>query len=283
MTHNQIEYGFLQSALLRLASLAYQKANAGDGGDEDTPAADEPKTGTEKPTSDSAFTQADIDRVVKERTGRYLKQVSELQRQIEELTGKVSEHDAAKEAARQKELEEQGKYQELLEETKTKHAKELGERDATITQLRNSIHSLQLDHALDAAIQAQPNVISRMTPHIKRILREGTPIGEDMTLKVTGEVDPETGAYQPIVTNADGTRLTNGKGAFMSIGEGLNRFLEAWPEFVQAQNRRGSGANNTGQPVHQQQQLEQLAEAAKSGRDADVLAYYKAQKEANSR
>lgn len=161
-----------------------------------------------------AFTQEDIDRIVKERLDRERKK---FQKQFEGIDiNKYRELTAKEEQTRLEQEKARGNFEKVLQETVSK-------KDATIQQLQQQLHSIKVDGSL---LNAASTFKAVNPQQVVRLLKDQVRLGE------TGEVE---------ILGDDGSARYNDKGKLMSVDELVNEFLTSNPHFVGA-GPSGSGA-----------------------------------------
>lgn len=182
--------------------------NRGEGGTGD--AGGDKGAGDAGGAGEAKFTQADVDRIVNKRFG----EVKTLEEQNAELSKFKSEHEKQADATKQKQLEEQGAY----EEAKKVHETKLAEAQGVISQKDQTITDMKIGNALQAEINRQNAV-----PEVAQLIKGSAVVQDDGSIKIKG-------------------KDANGIDTLLPLEQGVAEFLKAKPYFVKTGKQGGSGS-----------------------------------------
>jgi hypothetical protein len=107
------------------------------------------------------------------------RKLSELDKQNRELQAIVDKINKEKETARQKELEEQGKYEELIQDYEAKHQKELNKAIEKQNELFNKYQDTKITNELNM-ILTKANVNPKAIDDVTTLLKDKVKLGDDM-------------------------------------------------------------------------------------------------------
>lgn len=190
-----------------------------------------------------AFTQADLDRAVKEALaaakGEHDKAFSELWEEAKAAKKKLqamgdvdlNEYKKLKaeaEEAERRKAEAEGDFKKLEEQLKANHLKELEAKDAEITKVRNALEKRLVQAELTKAIAAAKGDADLLLPHAERFVK-------------VKETDEDFVAY---VVNEDGSpALRDGQGTPMDFDALVKEHLKKkYPRAFDGTGSSGGGA-----------------------------------------
>jgi len=275
--------------LVRIASLFYAKTDDGAGGGGSTETGESDGTQNTEPNGDG-FTpltdaqQAHVDGLISERIKRASRRSDEDHAELETLRAEKQERETEAETARQTQLAEEGKFQQIITEKETQqkeiaqqHAKKVREVEAELQIAYAALRDYHTDAAIDRGIGSVEGVMPKIIPVIRDMLRRGHQL-EGRFVKVKAEKG-ENGDYTTLVVDGQDQRVTDGKGQFLDETSVVQLLVAEFPQFVSAGSRGGSGgAFNQPARVPDPGQAEALSQTAKgSNRTADIVAAWRAE------
>ena len=163
------------------------------------------------PEPEKVFKQEDVDRIINKRFADY----KTLQEQNAELAKFKSEHEKQQDTLKQKQLEEQGAY----EEAKKGYEGKLAEVQGILTQKDQSIRDMKIGYSLQAEINKQNAV-----PEVADLIKSLAVVHEDGSIKIKG-------------------KDANGIDTMLSVEQGVTEYLKSKPYFIKANKQGGSGSN----------------------------------------
>jgi hypothetical protein len=192
--------------------------------------------------SEKVFKQEDVDRIINKRFADY----KTLQEQNADLIKFKSEHEKQQDVIKQKQLEEQGAY----EEAKKTYEGKIGELSNVLSQKDQAIRDMRIGYTLQAEINNQNAV-----PEVADLIKGSAVIHTDGSIRIKG-------------------KDSNGLETLLPIEQGVADFLKAKPYLVKAGKQGGSGSitdinqGNTGTSGKEDlASLNQQLQAAMSTRD----------------
>jgi hypothetical protein len=157
-----------------------------------------------------SYTQQEIDNIVKTRIAREREKFAD----YDELRKFKDDHTRQTEAQKQKDLEEQRKYNEVLAE----RDKRLAEAQRVIQEKDNNIKTMRVRHSLISELNAQ----NAYADDAVELISGSAILRDDGTIAIKG-------------------RDSNGIETEFALQEGIKRFLQTKPHLVRAGQGGGSG------------------------------------------
>lgn len=219
--------------LCTLALLHAPEDGTGTGGGSTTTNAGAPPADNseEAPTTKAtdSTSQEEINRIVQQRLERERKKFDE---KIESLGFKsfdeIADLKRQQKEREEKELEDQQKYKELLEKTRS-------EKDAELAKLREQLQKTQSTYRQTTA--------ERQILEAAAAAEAVAPAQVASLLRGNVQVDDEGKSF---VVGPGGERMTDGKGNELSVEAYVKTFIEENPHFQRAASGRGAGGSPPG-------------------------------------
>ena len=149
---------------------------------------------------------------------------------------------------KQKQAEERGEFQRILEEKDTSYSKTLDELNQALDTERRESERMFLNNSLQSSLaRSKAGILPTMINIAATQLEVGTPLmpNTDDLYRATAVKNEDLG-FRVALTDTNGHLALNDKGEDLTLDEAVDLFLDRHPAFIPANVRNGgSGSHNS--------------------------------------